>query len=221
MAIDKERITVEGHGPANPVASNNTFEGRAQNRRVEIHVYGDASEGNDFTNYKWAHLPEQDQNQRERVIERPLLDVLEQQERKHRDSQGEVYLGKVMTLSYPAYTREPEQKYHRLLTELSHSLKMPMRKKYRVVLKGYTDNSGSIADNLRISLQRAGRLKELLAQNPHMAINEERITVEGHGPANPLFSNQTAEGRAQNRRVEIHIYGDVSEGEDFADYKDN
>jgi outer membrane protein OmpA-like peptidoglycan-associated protein len=221
MAIDKKRITVEGHGPSNPVASNNTFEGRAQNRRVEIHIYGDGSEGGDFADFKWAHQPEQEQNQRERMSEKPPFDVLEQQERKHRDSEGEVHLGKVMTLTYPAYTQEADQRYHRLLTELAHSLKMPMRKKYRVVLKGYTDNSGSMDDNLRISLQRAERLRELLAQNPHMAIHGERITVEGHGPFNPVVSNQTAEGRAQNRRVEIHIYGDVSEGDDPAGFKDN
>jgi outer membrane protein OmpA-like peptidoglycan-associated protein len=192
------------------VASNNTFEGREQNRRVEIHIYGDADEGDEFTDYKWAHQFEQDQDQRETVGEKPLFNLFEQQEWKHRDSQGEVYLGKVMTINYPAYEQEPDQRYRHILTELAHSLKLPTRRNYRVVLKGYTDSSGSMDDNLRISLQRAECLRELLAQNPKMAIDAERITVEGHGPSHPVASNETVEGRAQNRRVEIHIYGDVS-----------
>ena len=39
---------------------------------------------------------------------------------------------------------------------------------------------------------------------------KERITFEGHGADIPVASNATAEGRRLNRRVEIHVYGDVS-----------
>lgn len=167
-----------------------------------------------------THPLEQDQMGWAQAKEKPPADVLTQQEGKHRDSQGEVYLGKVITLTYPAYTKEPDQRYQHLLTQLSQYLKMPKRMNYRLVLRGYTDNSGSQQDNLSISLQRAQRLKKLLVQNPHMAIEKERITVEGHGPSNPVASNETAEGRAQNSRVEIHVYGDVSEGVNLSDYRE-
>ena len=160
---------------------------------------------------------QQDHIEGETVSEERPLDVLENQEAKHRDSRGEVYLGKIMTLNYPAYTREPDQRYEHLLTQLSHSLKMPKRINYRVVIKGYTDNSGSQLENHRISLQRAERLRKLLVHDPRMAMSEGRITAEGYGPFNPVASNQSAEGRAQNRRVEIHIYGDAGEGLEFTD----
>lgn len=42
--MDRNRITAEGYGPADPVASNDTASGRGLNRRVEIHVYGDPTQ---------------------------------------------------------------------------------------------------------------------------------------------------------------------------------
>jgi len=41
-------------------------------------------------------------------------------------------------------------------------------------------------------------------------MKKERITTKGHGEKDPVASNETADGRRLNRRVEIHIYGDVS-----------
>ncbi|UCG14128.1 MAG: TolC family protein [Deltaproteobacteria bacterium] len=115
-----------------------------------------------------------------------------------------------MTLIYPAYTLEVDERYHPPLKELLEALKTPPRKNYHVVLKGYTDSSGSRAENLDISRRRAEHLKELLVKDPYMAIDEGKISVEGHGSSDPVASNETAEGRQRNRRVEIHIYGEVS-----------
>jgi outer membrane protein len=140
---------------------------------------------------------------------RPVSDILKGQEWKLRDATGEVHLGKVMILTYPANKVAADDRYLPSLVELSDALKTPGRKEYRVVLMGYTDNSGSPDLNRRISLERAQALKRLLTQNPSMALERKRIRAEGYGDANPLVSNKTPEGRDQNRRVEIHIYGNV------------
>jgi outer membrane protein OmpA-like peptidoglycan-associated protein len=145
------------------------------------------------------------------------LEFLRKQELRHRDSKGEVYLGKVMTLNYSAYATKAEKKVHPLLLELSDVLKTPLRNNYRLVLKGYSDSSGSPDMNLKLSLERAENLKRLLTENWLMKMNAERITVEAHGDADPVASNETAEGRGLNRRVEIHLYGDVSEAVRFVD----
>lgn len=70
-----------------------------------------------------------------------------------------------------------------------------------VEIRGYTDNTGSNAANMRISLQRADAVKSYLVQN---GIDAFRITTRGFGPANPVASNDTREGRARNRRIEFY-----------------
>jgi len=139
----------------------------------------------------------------------PVLDTLKGLEWKYRDTQGKIHLGKVATLIYPAYTVKASDRYRLLLEQLCAALKMPTRKEYEIVLKGFTDTSGSPADNQRISLKRAQALKELLIDDPLMALEAGRIAVEGLGEADPVASNQTAAGRERNRRVEIHVFGDV------------
>ena len=65
---------------------------------------------------------------------------------------------------------------------------------------GYTDSSGDDARNQRLSERRAEAVKQILVQS---GVSASRITTTGYGAANPVASNATAEGRAQNRRVEI------------------
>jgi outer membrane protein TolC/outer membrane protein OmpA-like peptidoglycan-associated protein len=144
-------------------------------------------------------------------VEQSPSDVLRQLEGEHRESKGVVHLGSVMTILYPAYSLEVDERYHAPLKELLEALKTPMRKDYRIVLKGYTDSSALERDNLRLSLERAETLEKVLVQDPAMAIEAERIEVEGHGESNPVASNKTIEGRQRNRRVEVHICGDVGE----------
>gem|GEM_PF-6256285 len=141
----------------------------------------------------------------------PFVDTLKGQEWKYRDTQGEIHLGKVATLIYRPYSVAASNHYRPLLKQLAAALKTPARKEYSLVLRGYTDDSGSTAANQRISLKRAQALKELLTEDPALALSADRIQVEGRGEADPVASNQTTEGRDRNRRVEIHIYGNVRE----------
>ncbi len=69
-----------------------------------------------------------------------------------------------------------------------------------VEVSGYTDNTGSSAYNNTLSLQRANAVSNYLRIN---GISANRLLVNGFGSKNPIASNATAQGRAENRRVEI------------------
>jgi OOP family OmpA-OmpF porin len=74
-----------------------------------------------------------------------------------------------------------------------------------VLLEGYTDSTGPEEYNLGLSLRRAESVANYLMDNYNIA--DDRIVVNYYGPANPVASNATAEGRALNRRVEIAVGG--------------
>lgn len=69
-------------------------------------------------------------------------------------------------------------------------------------IEGFTDNVGSPAMNQALSTERAMAVKDQLVAN---GIEAERITAMGMGASNPIASNNSAEGRAQNRRIELVI----------------
>ena len=66
----------------------------------------------------------------------------------------------------------------------------------------HTDSSGSERENEKLSQQRAQAVADRLQ---HEGINASRIRVQGRGEAQPIADNDTAEGRAANRRVEIVV----------------
>ncbi|CDV59916.1 putative outer membrane protein [Salmonella enterica subsp. enterica serovar Paratyphi A] len=74
--------------------------------------------------------------------------------------------------------------------------------KTAVNVVGYTDSTGSHDLNMRLSQQRADSVASSLITQ---AAPPSRIRTSGMGPANPIASNSTAEGKAQNRRVEITL----------------
>lgn len=71
-----------------------------------------------------------------------------------------------------------------------------------VTIYGHTDNTGTREVNERVSKQRADAVANFLVGN---GIARARITTEGLAFDQPVADNSTAEGRAQNRRVEIYI----------------
>lgn len=71
-----------------------------------------------------------------------------------------------------------------------------------ITIYGNTDNTGSRAVNERISLERAEAVENYLVSN---GVARNRMTIEGLAYDNPVASNDTPEGRALNRRVEVYI----------------
>ena len=71
-----------------------------------------------------------------------------------------------------------------------------------VMLRGYSDNSGTEAYNLGLSRQRAVEIKKKLTTR---GISEYRIEIEAKGAEDPIGDNNTYEGRIANNRVAIII----------------
>src|SRR5262249_38739204 len=74
----------------------------------------------------------------------------------------------------------------------------------RVEVDGFTDSTGSLEFNERLSQQRAESVRNYLGSQ---GVNQSTITTQGFGPNNPIASNETASGRQQNRRVELVVSG--------------
>ncbi|WP_426092232.1 OmpA family protein [Flavobacterium sp. DSR3-2] len=71
-----------------------------------------------------------------------------------------------------------------------------------ITIYGYTDNTGAAAYNLKLSAARAAAVKNYLASK---GVSSSRFQVTGLGIADPIASNESVEGRSQNRRVEFAI----------------
>ncbi|WEK18922.1 MAG: OmpA family protein [Candidatus Pedobacter colombiensis] len=72
----------------------------------------------------------------------------------------------------------------------------------KLKIGGYTDNTGDAAVNKKISDERANVAMHELVK---MGIDAKRLSAEGYGPEHPVASNDTPEGRAQNRRIDIRV----------------
>lgn len=71
-----------------------------------------------------------------------------------------------------------------------------------LVISGHTDNVGSEQANEKLSLDRAGAVRDYLVS---IGLSENSITIEGKGSQQPIADNKTEAGRAKNRRVEFRI----------------
>jgi len=71
-----------------------------------------------------------------------------------------------------------------------------------VLIVGHTDNSGKEEHNVDLSMKRAETVKSFIAA---ANVDASRLTTQGKGDTEPIADNNTVDGRAQNRRVEIVI----------------
>lgn len=74
--------------------------------------------------------------------------------------------------------------------------------KVKLKIGGYTDNTGSEAANQKLS---AARAEAVVAYLVGKGIDKARLTGEGYGSQHPVASNDTEEGRAQNRRIAVRV----------------
>jgi OOP family OmpA-OmpF porin len=70
----------------------------------------------------------------------------------------------------------------------------------KVEVDGHTDSTGTAAYNKTLSVKRAKAIKDHFVSR---GIDTNRLTTKGFGFTNPAASNETKEGRAKNRRVEL------------------
>jgi flagellar motor protein MotB len=86
----------------------------------------------------------------------------------------------------------------------------------RVIIQGHTDNlpiksntGKRYIDNMELSVLRARAVSQILIEN---GVSSERISVAGYGDTQPIATNDTDEGRAKNRRVEVKL---IPENKEF------
>jgi outer membrane protein OmpA-like peptidoglycan-associated protein len=91
--------------------------------------------------------------------------------------------------------------YYSDIDKLGKVLTAPQYSTYRVQIEGHTDSVGSDGYNQALSQRRAESVKRYLIQ--HFPIQSDRLVVRGFGKNLPIASNDTPEGRGQNRRVEV------------------
>jgi len=84
----------------------------------------------------------------------------------------------------------------------SLAITMKENPQFKWMVAGYTDAIGSAAINLKLSGKRAQAVVDYLVIK---GVNRNKLLVKAYGKANPIANNNTAEGRAMNRRVEIKV----------------
>ena len=88
-----------------------------------------------------------------------------------------------------------------LLTKVQQAI--DMFPECAITIEGHTDSHGSDEMNLGLSQQRADAVSQYILAN--MGIDASRINAVGYGESNPIANNETKEGRAKNRRIEVVI----------------
>ena len=103
-------------------------------------------------------------------------------------------------ISFDSGRSEVKGDFSRVLDRFASSLRDNPNTDVRIV--GHTDNTGSDAINIPLSVYRATSTRNYLTAR---GVSNARIRVEGQGSYQPIASNSTPDGRARNRRVEIFV----------------
>ena len=155
-----EKLRVVGRGESEPIASNETKEGQAKNRRVEVIVIGEVR----------------------------ALDAMRFPS---------------VTL-FPRRSAELTPQGKQMLENQRNIARNQLARASYIEIIGHTDDVGDDAYNQDLSEQRALSVFNYLAEK---GMDVSTVTVLGMGEQMPIASNNTPEGRAENRRVEILLLG--------------
>jgi OOP family OmpA-OmpF porin len=90
--------------------------------------------------------------------------------------------------------------YHNELNDAANVLKK--NPKAKVEIQGHTDNKGKEKYNMKLSQSRAKAVKAYFVKK---GVSETRMTTKGYGASNPVETNDTEAGRAENRRMELKV----------------
>jgi len=106
---------------------------------------------------------------------------------------------RLIGLTFPSGKETIRPEFFGLLATVQRAIrKFPNE---RITIEGHTDSVGDERYNENLSYKRAQAVKQYLIAN--MGLDESRITALGYGESRPIASNETAEGKAQNRRIDI------------------
>ncbi len=153
-------LRIVGEGEEEPIASNDTEEGRATNRRVEVMVFGEAR----------------------------ALDVMRFPS----------------VALFPRRSSELTPEGKELLDKNLQEGREKLARAAYIEIIGHTDDWGDPKENQKLSVQRA---KAVRGSFVAWGVDPDVIGVAGVGASQPIASNQTIEGRKENRRVEVMVLG--------------
>lgn len=114
---------------------------------------------------------------------------------------GDNVIIRLYGLTFPSGQSTIKPEYFGLLKKVQNGIETFDNS--NVAVQGHTDSRGSNDLNMRLSEERAGAVLEYLSAN--MPSLKGRITSKGYGKERPVASNETEEGRAKNRRIDIVI----------------
>jgi outer membrane protein OmpA-like peptidoglycan-associated protein len=115
--------------------------------------------------------------------------------------EGNDLIMRLVGLSFPVGQAVIQTEYYGILRQVQQALAVYPNS--MVVIEGHTDSQGSDATNMRLSQERADAVRIYLVANQGLAAS--RATAVGYGEGRPVASDSTAEGRAQNRRIDVVI----------------
>jgi outer membrane protein OmpA-like peptidoglycan-associated protein len=114
---------------------------------------------------------------------------------------GEQMIIRLYGLSFPVGSAEIRPENFGLLSKVQHVLgEFP---KAALSIEGHTDSQGAVEKNRTLSQARADAVREYLLAN--MKLNPERVAAVGRGEDRPIANNETEEGRAKNRRIDLML----------------
>src|SRR5262252_9242507 len=204
LQLKPDAIAYEWAGDTHPIATNDTAEGRALNRRVEVEVWYDqpkAREGDD-------EVLVQEQIKQVKVCRIQTLCKL-------RFKEGMARRARLSNVVPPLhYDEENVQVSPEFLEQIRKALNN-LRDKSNVVVKfiGYTDQVALTGRDERIygdlvALSKARAHRVALAVAEALKLPGTAVSSDGRGAAAPLAANDTPQGRAQNRRIEVQFWYD-------------
>lgn len=126
--------------------------------------------------------------------------------------EGKVYVSLENSLLFPSGSWKVNSNGREALNQLAGVL--AENPDLNVTVEGHTDSDpyngrGEVSDNWDLSVMRATAIVKILTDNP--GVDPKTITAAGRSEYLPIASNETREGKAQNRRTEIIITPDLSE----------
>ena len=137
--------------------------------------------------------------QAETAVEAPAIDTLE----SSAQMAPQMPMTRVWLIPISGVSALGDEDMDQRIIELLAALEQ-WRHIERVEVIGHTDSQGTDGYNQRLSVQRADHVAEHLIL---MGVDEQLIVHTGAGELQPVADNETAQGRADNRRVEIRVTG--------------
>jgi flagellar motor protein MotB len=204
LGLPPEAITYEWAGDTQPIASNQTEEGRSQNRRVEVEVWYD--EAREAPKDEEVVVP--DDVKRIKVCRTETVCKLRYRE-------GQARRARVKNVVAPLRYDDDTTPMSESFTQQIRQALSNLRDKQNVTVKfiGYTDDAPLSGRDERIygnqlALSKARARRVALAMQEALRIPSSAFGSDGRGSSRPLASNQTAQGRALNRRIEVEFWYD-------------